>query len=519
MFSAKDLWNTCKQYGHVVDPYTPNRRSKAGKRFGFVRFIRVFDATRLVNNLFTVWVGHYKIHANIPRFHREPLNKHSNIHDDNGIKRGNLGVVHNDKGVKDASNSYAYVVKGSQNLKVNTDLNPALVMDDSCLNQKDYSLCLMGKVKDFASLSKLKVVLVNEGFSVIKLRYIGGYLVMIEFQSVKTMKSFQANMGVGMTLKMWSENTFNRVASKWGVLLVVDDKEDGCLHSKRICINTTVSTNIFESFKVIYRGKVVWVRAKKVPGWVLDFVEDNEEENKLDDESYEDEPNVGDLKNVEDLEGDSDGKAVPDTKFDEEPHIHNDAEVSVGQNNVQSKDPFNLYELLNKKRDGTTKDFNLDDSLRYPPGFTPRDNIDDTGDHSYGSNENIEQNIVQEGLAQKAKKIGLRRFVYLKSVSVGNSGGILCVWDPKMFKKLNATVSDYFVMVRGEWVSNGKKLLIISVYAPQELTEKKMLWDYLSNVMSNWEGEMVVMGNFNDVRNKDERFGSVFNKQGADVFN
>nr|GEU49137.1 RNA-directed DNA polymerase, eukaryota [Tanacetum cinerariifolium] len=57
----------------------------------------------------------------------------------------------------------------------------------------------------------------------------------------------------------------------------------------------------------------------------------------------------------------------------------------------------------------------------------------------------------------------------------------------------------------GEWVSNGKKLLIISVYAPQELTEKKMLWDYLSNVMSNWEGEVVVMGDFNEVRNKDER--------------
>ncbi|GJV02728.1 hypothetical protein Tco_1336297 [Tanacetum coccineum] len=201
----------------------------------------------------------------------------------------------------------------------------------------------------------------------------------------------------GMPLKMWSENTFNRVASKWGVLLDVDDKEDGCLHSKRICISTTISTNIFESFKVIYRGKVVWVRAKEVPGWVPDFVEDNEEENESDDESYEDEPNVGDLKNVENLEGDSDGDVVSDTKFDEETHIKNDAENSVGQNNVHSEDPFNLYEILNKKRDDTNKDLKSDDSLRYPPGFTPRDNKDDSGDHSYGSNENIEQNIVEEG--------------------------------------------------------------------------------------------------------------------------
>ncbi|GKA92707.1 nucleotide-binding alpha-beta plait domain-containing protein [Tanacetum coccineum] len=31
-FSAKDLFNACKQYGHVVDAYIPIKRSKAGKR-------------------------------------------------------------------------------------------------------------------------------------------------------------------------------------------------------------------------------------------------------------------------------------------------------------------------------------------------------------------------------------------------------------------------------------------------------------------------------------------------------
>nr|GEX63839.1 hypothetical protein [Tanacetum cinerariifolium] len=46
-YTAKDLWNTCKTYGHVVDAYIPDRRSEAGKRFGFVRFINVFDVERL----------------------------------------------------------------------------------------------------------------------------------------------------------------------------------------------------------------------------------------------------------------------------------------------------------------------------------------------------------------------------------------------------------------------------------------------------------------------------------------
>ncbi|GJT97900.1 RNA-directed DNA polymerase, eukaryota [Tanacetum coccineum] len=114
---------------------------------------------------------------------------------------------------------------------------------------------------------------------------------------------------------------------------------------------------------------------------------------------------------------------------------------------------------------------------------------------------------------------GIFAFDYVYSASVGNLSGILCVWDPKLFQKTNITVSDYFVMIRGVWVPNGKKLRIILVYAHQELNEKKMLWDYISHVMSNWKCDVVIMGDFNEVRKKAERFGLVFNVQGADAFN
>ncbi|GJR29733.1 RNA-directed DNA polymerase, eukaryota [Tanacetum coccineum] len=110
-------------------------------------------------------------------------------------------------------------------------------------------------------------------------------------------------------------------------------------------------------------------------------------------------------------------------------------------------------------------------------------------------------------------------FDYFYSEAVGKSGGILYVWDPNMFQKLNETVSDYFTIVRGTWMPSGKRLLVISVYAPQELRDKKMLWDYLLSVICNWDGEVVTMGDFNEVRDCSERFGSVFNKKGAEVFN
>nr|GEY88957.1 RNA-directed DNA polymerase, eukaryota [Tanacetum cinerariifolium] len=105
------------------------------------------------------------------------------------------------------------------------------------------------------------------------------------------------------------------------------------------------------------------------------------------------------------------------------------------------------------------------------------------------------------------------------SPSVGYSGGILCVWDPRLFLKVNSTISDYFVMIRGEWIFNGKKMLIICIYAPQELSEKKLLWDYLIFVIDNWNGEVVIIGEFNKVRTPAERYGSIFNVQGANAFN
>nr|GEY69429.1 RNA-directed DNA polymerase, eukaryota, reverse transcriptase zinc-binding domain protein [Tanacetum cinerariifolium] len=46
-----------------------------------------------------------------------------------------------------------------------------------------------------------------------------------------------------------------------------------------------------------------------------------------------------------------------------------------------------------------------------------------------------------------------------------------------------------------------------------------MLWDYLSFVIGNWDGEVVSMGDFNEVRDISERFGSIFNKHGAEAFN
>ncbi|GJV59765.1 coronatine-insensitive protein 1-like protein [Tanacetum coccineum] len=64
-FTAKDLWNVCIEYGIVIDVFIPFKKSQAGKRFAFVRFIKVENIDRLVMNLCTIWIGRLRLHANV----------------------------------------------------------------------------------------------------------------------------------------------------------------------------------------------------------------------------------------------------------------------------------------------------------------------------------------------------------------------------------------------------------------------------------------------------------------------
>ncbi|GJV42910.1 RNA-directed DNA polymerase, eukaryota [Tanacetum coccineum] len=282
----------------------------------------------------------------------------------------NLGVPLKTKGPNGTSNSYAHVVKGSQSHNLDSENIPAMMLDDSCLNQQNFNCCLMGKVQNFESLSNLKVVLVNEGFDNIDLKYMGGYWI----QQASTDFFVEGRVAwvdiEGVPLKMWSDNTFKRIASKWGTLI----------HEP-------------------------------------DFMEDN------DDDSNNDDDLINDLKKDEELEGDSDTKAVPDIIFDDA-SIHINAEnASVEKQKTHSEDPFNIYKLLTKNKENNHKEFNLEDSSKYPPG---------------NKMENIDSLSIREILGKS--------LLISSHCSCWKLGWDFMCLGPKSLSKLNATISDYFVM-------------------------------------------------------------------------
>ncbi|GJY13547.1 RNA-directed DNA polymerase, eukaryota [Tanacetum coccineum] len=114
---------------------------------------------------------------------------------------------------------------------------------------------------------------------------------------------------------------------------------------------------------------------------------------------------------------------------------------------------------------------------------------------------------------------GNSNFDFVASDSLGNSGGILCIWEASIFKKDGATISDNFIAIYGTWLPRNVKIAFGAVYAHStQPGSKRALWDFLSNLVRRWNGEAIIMGDFNDVRTMDERLGSSFNASSARCF-
>nr|GFC58280.1 tetratricopeptide repeat (TPR)-like superfamily protein [Tanacetum cinerariifolium] len=150
--------------------------------------------------------------------------------------------------------------------------------------------------------------------------------------------------------------------------------EETHFHRKRICIKTTLDENIFETFKIIVKCKIFWIRAKEVTGWTQDFNDCNEDLSNTD-EDVQNVKSEDNMKNII-LDVDSAIEEIPKTIFEQADHgdIKSTAEkgrISKDIEDGQSADPFNLYDLLKKKKHVYVEILQTQEEPKYPPGFTP----------------------------------------------------------------------------------------------------------------------------------------------------
>ncbi|GKE68282.1 hypothetical protein Tco_1526354, partial [Tanacetum coccineum] len=222
---------------------------------------------------------------------------------------------------------------------------------------------------------------------------------------------------------------------------------------------------------------------------------------------------------------------------------NNPEEVSTGQKENHSEDPFNIYVLLKKKNNIAERDNNSEHSLKYPPGYTLNDgteahckNVEDSkkesGEISQGCYEEEVNNVFKDNCSNKGSKEDVAESVcsghFKKSVTPRTGGSILNLMDElvkvgqTMGYNIDGCMNNMIEIIESQGVKEVNFLALQETKMENmELFSVKMCWgnfafDY---VHSDLVGEVVIMGDFNEVRYKSERFGSLFNVQGANVFN
>ncbi|GJS97443.1 RNA-directed DNA polymerase, eukaryota, partial [Tanacetum coccineum] len=432
--TSKDLWNLCQPYGTVVDVFIPNRKSKSGKRFAFIRFIKVDNIDRLVGNLCTLWIGRFHLHANVVRFDRPPKYASRSSHPVNPKPANHVSPV---------ATSFVSAVKGG--LWVMIELESAKTK----LNLMNH----VGVASWFRSLCNAQSDFVAKE-----------RIVWVDIE--------------GVPLHAWSRSTFFKIGSgkKIGGWVIWHEE------------------NILESFKIIVKGKVFCVRAKELFVWNPTFKDIPEAVHCSDDESIKGEAEMNGEDRYENEQGQS----------------FNAKEVS--------KDPFNIYDLLNKTKKvvGTS---GSDTSLPYPPGFTPdkstnvinekevsdaakvRSNSKSDGGNSriLEEVENIDGCFSSEGrnIGVKPKEGGSILEILDEMIKVGQTMGFsacrVVVWCTKsIWSKYYWNLKELRLIGTSGGMNSG-------VYAPLSLSSKKCYGVTFSSLLERW--------------------GSTFNAHGANVFN
>ncbi|KAL4576083.1 hypothetical protein LXL04_012171 [Taraxacum kok-saghyz] len=276
-WNEKIIWNTCQEFGVVVDVYMSPRLTKNGKRFAFVRFIRVSNVERLVSIMASKWYGNYHLYACMAKFPRKSnasglINErthHNTQPQHNTQPRPVQGTVGSNG---TSSKTYVAILKKKQEMNA-TEKNeyPAAketvvpvnytredeqiihLTDADLLSIPDASTIVLAKVKDPNIINCLNVVLDKEGFKNVDITYMGGSWLWIEFDNRKACTRFKQcdvlktyflelqNLSrqfvvddkiiwvemTGMPVGAWTLNAFRKVAATWGEVVFLDKGNTG----------------------------------------------------------------------------------------------------------------------------------------------------------------------------------------------------------------------------------------------------------------------------------------------------
>ncbi|KAJ9547472.1 hypothetical protein OSB04_020015 [Centaurea solstitialis] len=614
--SERSLWQVFKKQGELVDLYLARKRNGWGRRFGFVRFVKVSEWRSLEIKLNVIWLGNFKLKVNLARYGRKSLKSRDSSQ--GGKEFGGRSHLRGTTPTKLAGGSsslrtFAEVVKG------------------------------LG-----GSLCKL------EGWPETRISYIGGLFLQLEFLKKENAIAFLEGAELvwkdwfaslrwwtksfyppkrlavleiqGLPVHVWNCRSFEKVGLKWGDIVKREEEElEGARKvSGRVVVLTIYVECICDTVTVLIDGLYFKVRVIErvwdMPelGEILDSVVDSESKSQSEAESRgwvpsedEDAEFIG-LEHNSDVsqslkspEANDEGllederSFTPSGKADSTPedidgtHLGNVScgvassahmnqmeaacqsgflenepglfsqengpkpqEVDFFEPGVQAhltagpSQPIGRIDESKSNIRVVSPSVDFSDLQKSPK---PHDRKTESSDSellikrsnqriknattSSSIGNSVSSSFVQETSDQALSKLinetklaikypwqvtsvwGGQNLEFEALDSVGNSAGLLTVWDGNCFYLLSGSKKDGFIAIMGTWKGNSSKLGIVNVYAPQNLRKKVSLWEDIARLVRN-DSEVVwiVCRDFNEVRSEIERKGTLFDKRGARAF-
>nr|GEX10034.1 (-)-beta-pinene synthase, chloroplastic-like [Tanacetum cinerariifolium] len=350
--------------------------------------------------------------------------------------------------MENSKKSFVSVLKrGSQSHVTPENTKSALVLDETCIKEFDFSMSLMGRVKYVYAIPNLHCIIFLRS----------------SFENDERIVWISIEV---LPIKAWTPNTFRKIASLWGEYV---EWEEADLKSLSCDVTNKDDNN------------------------------ESDVDNKVSKSSFMHENNTA-------------HKDVNSCKKRE-----------VGSH---SEDPFNIYGILDGQKNNVCNSYS--DEPKFPPGFTPDNNDQE---------KNVEENIKDttecvQSLSNKLndrcsnRRVSSQRSMNSHSQKSKVGGSILDLMDELVTvgQTMGYNIAGLGNKAKRRWIKELCQKHRINFASIQETKAEsislhtiKDLWEI--RCLTMWEGDTVIMGDFNEVRSEHERFGSMFNRQGAIAFN
>ncbi|KAM0009058.1 hypothetical protein Hdeb2414_s0007g00240941 [Helianthus debilis subsp. tardiflorus] len=297
-----------------------------GKRFGFLSFKDVHDVKRLEGGMVDVWLGSYKFFVTQARFVNRVTFDKANM-DPKGkkiMKENPSSHANPSKGVAmdtaintdDQEDNYNIVGSGRSFFYsvLNRNKVDVISVDDNVEGFKQQrSVALVGKVIYFITLTSLKPMMRNQGWSSVGIKYVGGFSVMLVLTCMEEAECFLGDRNLwstwfaclskwddkykeveriawlqehGVPIQLAIDQVFDVVGSRfgkvvWSAKMSVDDNNFSYVY---ISVLRKSCSRIVDHMDIMWRGNLfnVWID-EDVGEWVPDCVEVFDDEEVLDD--------------------------------------------------------------------------------------------------------------------------------------------------------------------------------------------------------------------------------------------